>query len=97
MSDLVVLALAISWGICLGLFYFGGLWLTLKHIPAWGQPSILALGSFLVRSAVCITVFYIISSSGLEALICSLVGFMILKVALISRLAFRGVTKRWWS
>jgi|ADurb_H2B_02_Slu_FD_contig_21_6592490_length_651_multi_4_in_0_out_0_2 F1F0 ATPase subunit 2 len=97
MADLAVLVLAMSLGIGLGLFYFGGLWLTLKHLPARGQPAILALGSFFVRSAICILGFYLISGSGLGALICGLAGFMISKVALIGHLGLGGVRNRWWS
>ena len=82
----LMLTLSLASGIFFGLFYFGGLWLTLKHLPDSKQPALLTLGSFLGRSAVCLFGFYLISGNGLEALAFSLAGFMLSKFALDSPL-----------
>jgi len=95
MNDIIMLALATTSGICLGIFYFGGLWLTLKQLPGSGRPALLALGSFLVRSGACILGFYLLSSNGLGALIFSLAGFVFSKFALISRLGSGKEANRW--
>lgn len=91
MIEPLMLALSLAFGSVLGLFYFYGLWFTLRHLPGSKQPALLTFGSFLGRSAICILGFYLILGSGLEALISSLVGFILAKVILIKRLALEGV------
>jgi F1F0 ATPase subunit 2 len=86
MNESLMLILSLTSGILFGLFYFGGLWLTLKHMPDSKQPALLTVGSFLGRSVVCLFGFYLISGNGLEAMAFSLAGFMLSKFALIRRL-----------
>jgi F1F0 ATPase subunit 2 len=88
MTELSLLALGLVFGAVLGIFYFGGLWLTLRHLPNSRQPALLTLGSFLGRSLVCLFGFYLVSSSGLGVLIFGVVGFILAKVLLISRLGY---------
>lgn len=85
-SEPIYLALSIGWGAALGIFYFGGLWLTVRRLPHFNQPSLLALGSFLGRSAVCLFGFYIASGNGFEWLTLSLAGFVLTKMVLVRRL-----------
>jgi F1F0 ATPase subunit 2 len=85
MNDSLIQILSLASGILFGLFYFGGLWLTLKHITDSKQLSLLTVGSFLGRSIVCLFGFYLISGKGLEALAFSLAGFMLSKFAFIRR------------
>ncbi len=89
MIESSLLAFGLIFGAVLGTFYFGGLWLTLKHLPGSSQPALLTFGSFLGRSLVCLLGFYLVSSSGLEVLIFGVVGFILAKVLLISRLGYR--------
>jgi F1F0 ATPase subunit 2 len=88
MTELSLLALGLVFGAVLGIFYFGGLWLTLRHLPNSRQPALLTLGSFLGRSLVCLFGFYLVSSSGLGVLIFGVVGFILAKVILINRLGY---------
>ncbi len=90
MIEPLMLALSFALGAILGLFYFYGLWFTLRRLPGSKQPALLSLGSFLGRSAICILGFYLILGSGLEALISSVIGFILVKVVLINRLALEG-------
>lgn len=76
-------------GLGLGMLYFRGLWLTLKLLPGSRQPALLAYGSFAVRSLVCLLGFYLIAGRGLEGLIASLAGFVLMKLSLIRRLGLR--------
>ena len=86
MNESLMLILSLASGIISGLFYFGGLWLTLKHLSNSKQPALLSLSSFLGRSAICLYGFYLISSKGLEAMAFSLAGFILSKLVLIHRL-----------
>lgn len=86
MNEILVLALALISGSALGVFYFGGLWMTLRHLSRSRQPALLTLSSFLGRSAVCLFCFYIVASNSLEGLVTSLAGFTLTKIALTHRL-----------
>ena len=90
MIESLIMALSLAIGAILGLFYFGGLWFTLRHLPGSKQPALLTFGSFLGRTAVCVLGFYLILGSGLEALILSVAGFILAKVILIKSLALEG-------
>ena len=87
MNDFLFLTLCLAWGAVLGIFYFGGLWLTLRHLPYSEQPALLTLGSFLGRSIVCLFGFYLVASNGWEGLVSSLAGFILTKLALTHRLS----------
>ncbi len=88
MNEFFILILSLASGIGLGIFYFGGLWLTLKQLPYSQQPVLLTLGSFFGRTAVCLFVFYlVVRVSHLEGLALSLVGFIIMKFMLVRSLS----------
>jgi F1F0 ATPase subunit 2 len=82
MFEFIVLTIPAILGIILGVFYFGGLWLTLKHLSISHQTTLLALGSFLGRSMICILGFYLAARNGWEWLVFSLVGFILAKLTL---------------
>lgn len=86
MNEIFVLALAMISGSVLGVFYFGGLWMTLRHLSRSRQPALLTLISFLVRSVVCLFCFYLVASNSLGGLVSSLAGFTLIKLALTHRL-----------
>jgi F1F0 ATPase subunit 2 len=89
MNEFFVLAITMMSGSILGVFYFGGLWLTLRHLPGSQQPALLALSGFLVRSLVCLFVFYLISSNGWVGTVSCLAGFTLAKLAMTDRLGRR--------
>ena len=86
MNESLNMTISLASGILLGVFYFGGLWLTLKRLSQSRQPALLTLTSFLMRSALCLYCFYLIAGQGLEALAFCLAGFIGLKFALIYRM-----------
>ena len=86
MNEILAMILSLASGTLFGLFYFGGLWLTLQHLSRSKQPSLMAVVSFAMRGMVCLFGFYLISGSGLEMLAVSLVGFLLSKFVLIRRL-----------
>ncbi len=103
MNEFFILILSLASGIGLGIFYFGGLWLTLRRLPCTQQPVLLTLGCFFGRNAVCLFAFYLIISVGhLEGLMLSLAGFIFIKFMLVlslrpgkkSKVFYKGV--KWW-
>lgn len=71
-------------GAMLGIFYFHGLWLTLKKLPNTCQPVLLTMGSFLGRTALCVLGFYlVITMVNLEGLMISIIGFTATKFTIV--------------
>lgn len=64
-------------GCLIGTVYFGGLWLTVKHIPTSDNPHLLLVGSFFLRMAVALATFYTLVPWGWQALAVALLGLLI--------------------
>jgi F1F0 ATPase subunit 2 len=86
MNELVQLVLAATAGMALGLFYFGGLWLTVRRLPTSRSPALLTLGSFAGRLAVTLLGFYLVTGGRWERLLACLAGFLIARTLLVHRL-----------
>ncbi len=94
MNDLAVNVFSLAAGAVFGIFYFHGLWLTLRELPNTCQPVLLTMGSFLGRTALCILGFYlIVKMVNLEGLMISIIGFTASKFAIVY---FRSGGIRWW-
>lgn len=61
----------------IGVFYFGGLWLTVKRIPTSGNPHLLLVSSFFLRMAAALAAFYALIPWGWQALVAALLGLLI--------------------
>jgi F1F0 ATPase subunit 2 len=87
MNELFILILDLVAGIMLGILYFGGLWLTVKNLPASKNPYILTLGSFFCRTVISLFGFYLVARGGhWERLLVCLSGFILMKIFLVYRL-----------
>jgi F1F0 ATPase subunit 2 len=86
MSDVVGLVLAALAGVGLGLVYFGGLWLTLQRVPRSRSPALLAMVSFVGRTALMLVGFYFVMGDSWQRLVACLVGVVAARVALVRRL-----------
>jgi len=86
MSRFLPLMLAAVAGMGLGLFYFGGLWLTVQRLPACRRPGSLVLASFLARTAVILVGFYLVMDGRWEPVLACLLGFIMVRLFLVSRL-----------
>ncbi len=86
MSGFIMLILAGIAGVGLGLFYFGGLWLTVRRLPDSDWPALLFLGSFVGRTALTVLGFYLVMDGRWERVLACLVGFIMARQFLISRL-----------
>lgn len=86
------LVLALLAGIALGLFYFGGLWLTVQRLPTIRRPALLMLGSFFLRTLVALSGFYVVMSGSWARLLVCLTGFLAIRTLLASRSALMLTT-----
>jgi F1F0 ATPase subunit 2 len=85
LSEIYGLSMAMVLGIGLGLFYFGGLWLTVQAVSKVNQPILLTLGSFLGRSAIILVGFYFLIGAGWQQLVAGLAGFILARIILVKR------------
>ncbi|RQW90091.1 MAG: ATP synthase subunit I [Geobacter sp.] len=76
------LLLTVLAGVALGLFYFGGLWLTVRKIAVTARPGFLMFGSFVVRLLVTLCGFYFVMDDSWELLVACLAGFLLMRIVL---------------
>ena len=70
-------------GLGLGLFYFGGLWLTIKNMNQARSPIVLTLGSFIIRTgAVFLVLIYVARQGNWENILILLAGFIVSRIFL---------------
>lgn len=86
MSPFLPVLLAFAAGLGLGLFYFGGLWLTVRRLPASRYPVPLLLISFAGRTAAAVVGFYFVMDGRWERALACLVGFLVARIVLTARL-----------
>jgi F1F0 ATPase subunit 2 len=82
---ITILSLAFVAGLALGVFYFTGLWQTVKKMPSSEHPLRLIIGSFALRMIIVLTAFYFIMGGHWERLAMGLLGFIFIKVVLTRR------------
>lgn len=85
-DNFILLFLAFLWGTVLGLFYFGGLWLTLKTVLGKRRPGRWLAISVVARLAVVLSGFWIILRQGPTAFFLTLAGFFLVRIVLTRRL-----------
>jgi F1F0 ATPase subunit 2 len=75
-----LLALAFSWGLLLGLFYFGGLWITVRRLPGSAQPKTTWFLSFLFRLSLASAGFLTAMKVNTVAFFVTLVAFFTVRI-----------------
>jgi F1F0 ATPase subunit 2 len=85
-TNILSLVIAFSFGTVIGLFYFMGLWWTVRNLPRSRNPSLLMSGSFVLRTAMAAGCFYLIMGNRWETIAVSLLGFVIMRMVLVRRL-----------
>ncbi|MAT15948.1 MAG: hypothetical protein CMJ46_11845 [Planctomyces sp.] len=76
------LMLSLIAGLLLGAVFFGGLWLTVKHLPTARHPALLFLASALGRTGLTLAGFWLVgvwlsSDYQWQRLVAALLGFVI--------------------
>jgi F1F0 ATPase subunit 2 len=80
MTDLLRLTLDLSAGLVVGAIFYGGLWWTIRRLPAKGA-GLWLVGSFLVRTTLALAGFYIIARGMWYGAAACLVGFPVARMA----------------
>lgn len=89
MNFTVSLVLAFLAGLALGLFYYGGLWLTVQRLPKSRSPGVLAAVSLFLRLGLVLVAFYLVMGGRWERLLACVAGFLLTRTLLIHRLGPR--------
>ena len=82
-GDLTFVAASLGLGVAVGLFYFGGLWWTVRRIPASRRPGLLVLGSFWVRTGVGAAALIPLAKAGWPPLVAALAGILSVRIAAV--------------
>ena len=93
MSEITFIILAAFSGLLLGLFFFGGLWWTIKKSITSKHPALLMLSSLIIRIGVVLIGFYYLSQGSWKRILGCLVGFIIAKF-IVTRLTRPESEKR---
>jgi F-type H+-transporting ATPase subunit a len=73
-NETVILVLAGSAGVLLGVFFFGGLWWTVRRGLLSKRPASLFLGSLLLRTSIILAGFYVVSGGHWDRLLACLLA-----------------------
>jgi len=73
-------------GIFVSLLYHIGLWWTVKALPSSQRPALLSIGSFYIRMAITLSVFYLVMNNRWERLVVCLLGFLVVKYTMMHKL-----------
>ncbi len=83
MNETVLLVLAWLAGGVIGVFFFGGLWWTVRKGLSAKQPALWFFGSLLVRMCIALTGFYFVSNLHFDRLMVCLLGFFIARMVVM--------------
>jgi F1F0 ATPase subunit 2 len=84
--DAAGVALAGGAGVVIGLFYFSGLWWTVKKLRFRKKPALWMFGSLLVRLAVVLPAFYLAAGGDWMRCLACLAGFIAARMVLVRRI-----------
>ncbi len=77
MNETLSLLVAVLAGILLGLFFFGGLWWTVRKGMASKYAALWFMGSMLLRTGVVLLGFYFVLGDDWRRLLAGLLGFVV--------------------
>ncbi len=81
MNENLYMILVFAAGMSLGMFFFGGLWFTVKKAVTAKIPAIWFFASFFLRVSIILIGFYYISSGSWQRLIVCILGFIVARFA----------------
>ena len=86
MIELYVYLFNFAAGVGLGIFYFGGLWLTVRQLATTEQPLLWLGLSFLGRLGLTLAGFYLVADGHWQRLLLTIAGFFLARLLLVRRL-----------
>lgn len=85
MSEFLHLLFALLEGALLGVFFFAGLWWTVRKLDSAKHVALLFLGSMLLRTGIVVLGFYFILGDNWQRLVVGLLGFVMVRI-IVTRL-----------
>jgi len=79
------LIVTFSAGLGLGLFFFGGLWVTIRCLAASPCPRLMFWGSFLIRHLLTIALFVVLCQKDWGKWAATMAGFLAMRTALLHK------------
>ena len=83
MNEYLDLAIAFTEGALLGVFFFLGLWLTVRKLESFQPAALLFLGSMLLRIGIVVLGFYFILGDNWQHLVAGLLGFTLARIIIL--------------
>jgi F1F0 ATPase subunit 2 len=74
------LVLPLLAGVLLGMFFFGGLWWTIRRGVSSKQPAVLFFFSLLLRTGIALAGFYFVARGDWRRVLSCLVGFILARI-----------------
>jgi F1F0 ATPase subunit 2 len=84
--DAAALGMSFAGGLIIGAFYFLGLWWTIRRLPTARVPALWTIASFLIRSGIVLTGFYVVMKGRWENLLMCFAGFTLMRLLLVRKL-----------
>ena len=81
MNEPLILAGSVLAGVLLGAFFFGGLWWTIRSSSPSQWSGMLFSASLLLRMAIAVTGFDLVSHGEWRKLVACLAGFLLARIA----------------
>ncbi|NDP48229.1 MAG: ATP synthase subunit I [Sulfuriferula multivorans] len=85
MNEFLILAAALIAGMMLGVFFFGGLWWTVRKGMESERVALWFVGSMLLRTSVVLLGFYFVLGDDWRRLVAGLLGFVVARI-IVTRL-----------
>jgi len=76
-ADIALVALCFAVGVGAGALYFGGLWLTVRDLHTAARPQLRLVLSFLLRMALLLAIFYLLTDRGCVAMLAAMAGLLV--------------------
>lgn len=79
-------------GVVLGIFFFGGLYLTIRRLSITRHPFLLVMGSFMLRLLLTLVGFYWAMDGELWRLVVCLMGFLVARQVIVHKFKTASVS-----
>lgn len=83
MNEFLDLAIALTEGVLLGVFFFVGLWFTVRKLESFQPAALLFLASMLLRTSIVLLGFYFILGDSWQRLLAGLLGFTLARIIIL--------------